>query len=87
MAGRALGERAGGGDETRMAASAALARALRWRGIDTYALPGETSNAAGPTHLTMWLLSDSICSREISRRVVEGTPSSSICGQGGVYAS
>ena len=27
----------------------------------------------------MWLLSDSICSSEISRSVVEGTPSSSIC--------
>lgn len=31
------------------------------------------------THLTMWLLSDSICSSEISRSVVDGTPSSSIC--------
>lgn len=27
----------------------------------------------------MWLLSDSICSSEISRSVVDGTPSSSIC--------
>ena len=35
-----------------------------------------------PAHLTMWLLSDSICSSEISRSVVDGTPSSSICGVG-----
>lgn len=31
------------------------------------------------THLTMWLLSESICRSEISRSVVDGTPSSSIC--------
>ena len=30
-------------------------------------------------YLTMWLLSDNICRREISRKVVDGTPSSSIC--------
>ncbi len=30
-------------------------------------------------HLTMWLLSLSILRRETSRRVVDGTPSSSIC--------
>lgn len=31
----------------------------------------------------MWLLSDSICSSEISRSVVDGTPSSSICNERG----
>lgn len=37
-----------------------------------------TRSAEG-TYLTIWLLSDSICKREISLRVVDGTPSSSIC--------
>lgn len=32
------------------------------------------------THLTTWLDSDSICSRDTSRSAVDGTPSSSICG-------
>lgn len=40
-------------------------------------LPG----AAGRTYLTTWLLSLSILSRETSRSVVDGTPSSSICKQ------
>ena len=31
------------------------------------------------THLTMWLDSLSICRRDTSRRVVDGTPSFSIC--------
>lgn len=35
-----------------------------------------------PSHRTMWLLLDSMRSREISRRAVEGTPSSSICHEG-----
>ena len=33
------------------------------------------------TYLTIWLLSESICNREISLRVVDGTPSSSICNK------
>lgn len=31
-------------------------------------------------HLTTWLLSLSICSKDTSRSAVDGTPSSSICG-------
>ena len=38
-----------------------------------------SSSTSSRTHLTMWLLSLSILSREISRSVVDGTPSSSIC--------
>ena len=37
------------------------------------------ATVGGLAHLTMWLLSDSICSSDISRSVVDGTPSSSIC--------
>jgi hypothetical protein len=38
---------------------------------------------ASEAHLTMKALSLSICSRETSRRAVEGTPSSSICARRG----
>jgi hypothetical protein len=39
------------------------------------------NRSAKGTYLTIWLLSDSICKREISLRVVDGTPSSSICNK------
>ena len=51
----------------------------RWglRGVARRASPGRRR-----TYLTMNALSLSIWSRETSRRAVEGTPSSSICGRG-----
>lgn len=55
----------------------------RWMslaGHNTSTVTNEILNrSAKGTYLTIWLLSDSICKREISLRVVDGTPSSSIC--------
>ena len=49
------------------------------RGRARRAGPGGVSGVSR-THLTTKALSLSICRRETSRRAVEGTPSSSICG-------
>jgi hypothetical protein len=55
----------------------------RWMNLAEHDASTATSElvtrSAKGTHLTIWLLSDSICKREISLRVVDGTPSSSIC--------
>lgn len=58
---------------------------LPWRKLATQARVQATCTGQPParTHLTMWLLSLSICSSDTSRSVVDGTPSSSICGRQG----